>query len=71
MEGIYIVSGLSIAEGAQHTGFVVSFKNNDYAISAFTACTMPFIFKHAAYRDLIEPQVHYCLTPINKIQGEE
>tara|TARA_R110000824_G_scaffold265781_1_gene454717 strand:- start:116 stop:334 length:219 start_codon:yes stop_codon:yes gene_type:complete len=72
MEGIYIHGNEIGDDRTLHTGFVVFFKNADYAISSFTACTMPFILKHAEARHLTNPQVYFCLTPLNKIKvGEE
>ena len=71
MEGIYI-HGHEIGNSrTQHTGFVVFFERGSYAISTFTACTMPFILKRAEARYLLDPQVHFCLTPLNKIRKQE
>jgi hypothetical protein len=69
MEGIYIHGHEIGDDKTLHTGFVVFYERGNYAISKFTACTMPFILRHAEARHLDDPQVHFCLTSLNRITG--
>ena len=48
MEGIYIKDN----NNGLLTGFVVHYERGNYAISAFTSCTLPFVLEHAAARGL-------------------
>jgi len=48
MEGIYIKDN----NNGMLTGFVVHYERGNYAISAFTSCTLRFVLEHAAARGL-------------------
>ena len=65
MEGIYITETTSILA---HYGFVVHWAKGNYAISKFSACTMPFIREHAKARGLDNPKVYFAIETIDSIE---